>query len=156
MLSYGYTILCHEAIAVLEAAGLDPMVGFLHQHRWGRPALAAADRLALPEHPAGAARAVPLSSRMSAEDLVQLVMTMREMTAVEALRNFSAVLDEAERGEAIVVTRGGRRVAMIVPAPRANGGALREVVGRWCGNVAFDETFASNVAGARGGGCGSG
>jgi CRISP-associated protein Cas1 len=40
MLSYGYTILCHEAIAALEAAGLDPMVGFLHQHRWGRPALA--------------------------------------------------------------------------------------------------------------------
>ncbi len=40
MLSYGYTLLCHEAVAALEAAGLDPMVGFLHQHRWGRPALA--------------------------------------------------------------------------------------------------------------------
>lgn len=40
MLSYGYTILCHEAIAAAEAAGLDPMVGFLHQHRWRRPALA--------------------------------------------------------------------------------------------------------------------
>ncbi|WP_131745453.1 CRISPR-associated endonuclease Cas1 [Frankia sp. Cppng1_Ct_nod] len=40
MLSYGYTILTHEAIAAAEAAGLDPMVGFLHQHRWGRPALA--------------------------------------------------------------------------------------------------------------------
>ncbi|MEV0359406.1 CRISPR-associated endonuclease Cas1 [Nocardia sp. NPDC050697] len=33
-------MLCHEAIAALEAAGLDPMVGFLHQHRWGRPSLA--------------------------------------------------------------------------------------------------------------------
>lgn len=40
MLSYGYTLLCHETIAALETAGLDPMVGFLHQHRWGRPALA--------------------------------------------------------------------------------------------------------------------
>lgn len=40
MLSYGYTILCHEAIAAVESAGLDPMVGFLHRHRWGRPALA--------------------------------------------------------------------------------------------------------------------
>lgn len=40
MLSYGYTLLCHEAIAALEAAGLDPMVGYLHRHRWGRPALA--------------------------------------------------------------------------------------------------------------------
>ncbi|MGI8815024.1 MAG: CRISPR-associated endonuclease Cas1 [Pseudonocardia sp.] len=40
MLSYGYTILCHEAIAAAEVAGLDPMVGFLHRHRYGRPALA--------------------------------------------------------------------------------------------------------------------
>lgn len=40
MLSYGYTIVVHEAIAALEAVGLDPMVGFLHQHRWRRPALA--------------------------------------------------------------------------------------------------------------------
>ncbi len=40
MLSYGYTLLCHEAIAALETAGLDPMVGYLHRHRWGRPALA--------------------------------------------------------------------------------------------------------------------
>jgi CRISPR-associated protein Cas1 len=40
MLSYGYTLLVHEAIAAAEAAGLDPMVGFLHRHRWGRPSLA--------------------------------------------------------------------------------------------------------------------
>ncbi|MFC7617288.1 CRISPR-associated endonuclease Cas1 [Actinokineospora soli] len=40
MLSYGYVLLCHEASAALEAAGLDPLVGFLHQHRWGRPSLA--------------------------------------------------------------------------------------------------------------------
>lgn len=40
MLSFGYTLLTHEAIAAAEQAGLDPMVGFLHQHRWGRPALA--------------------------------------------------------------------------------------------------------------------
>ncbi len=40
MLSYGYTLLVHEAIAALETAGLDAMVGYLHQHRWGRPALA--------------------------------------------------------------------------------------------------------------------
>ena len=40
MLSYGYTLLTHQAVAAAEAAGLDPTVGFLHQHRWGRPALA--------------------------------------------------------------------------------------------------------------------
>jgi CRISP-associated protein Cas1 len=40
MLSFGYTLLVHEAVAALEAARLDPAVGFLHQTRWGRPNLA--------------------------------------------------------------------------------------------------------------------
>lgn len=40
MLSYGYTLLVQEAIAAVEAAGLDPNVGLLHRQRWGRPALA--------------------------------------------------------------------------------------------------------------------
>lgn len=40
MLSYGYTLLANEAMAAVETAGLDPMLGFLHQHRWGRPSLA--------------------------------------------------------------------------------------------------------------------
>jgi len=40
MLSFGYTLLVHEAVAALGTAGLDPAVGFLHQARWGRPSLA--------------------------------------------------------------------------------------------------------------------
>jgi CRISP-associated protein Cas1 len=40
MLSFGYTMLASEAIAVLGMVGLDPAVGFLHQSRWGRPNLA--------------------------------------------------------------------------------------------------------------------
>ena len=40
MLSFGYTILVQEAVAALEAAGLDSAVGFLHRARWGRPSLA--------------------------------------------------------------------------------------------------------------------
>jgi len=40
MLSFGYTLLLHDAIAALSMAGLDPAVGFLHQARWGRPNLA--------------------------------------------------------------------------------------------------------------------
>lgn len=40
MLSFGYTLLLHEAVAAGSAAGLDPAVGFLHQARWGRPNLA--------------------------------------------------------------------------------------------------------------------
>lgn len=73
---------------------------------------------------------------------------MRELSASEASRTFSAVLDSAEHGETIVVTRSGRRVALIVPAPAANGAALREVFRRWGGNPALDDTFASHVAAA--------
>ncbi len=40
MLSFGYTLLVQEAIAVLGIAGLDPAVGLLHRARWGRPCLA--------------------------------------------------------------------------------------------------------------------
>ncbi|RCW45229.1 prevent-host-death family protein [Halopolyspora algeriensis] len=71
---------------------------------------------------------------------------MRELSVSEVSRNFSAVLDEAEHGETIVVTRSGRRVATIAPAPRGNGCALREVLGRWRGHAAFDEAFAATIA----------
>ncbi|MEW6717228.1 MAG: type I-C CRISPR-associated endonuclease Cas1c [Chloroflexota bacterium] len=57
LLSFLYTLLTNEAISALEAVGLDPYVGFLHQDRPGRPSLALdlmeelrpvfADRLAL-------------------------------------------------------------------------------------------------------------
>ena len=53
---------------------------------------------------------------------------MRTMTATEASRSFAALLDEVERGEQIVITRGGRRIAAIGPAPAANGGVLIDFV----------------------------
>lgn len=40
MLSFGYSLLASDCIGGLEAAGLDPAVGFLHVERSGRPALA--------------------------------------------------------------------------------------------------------------------
>lgn len=40
LLSFGYTILTHEAVAACEIAGLDPQVGFLHGMYRGRPSLA--------------------------------------------------------------------------------------------------------------------
>jgi CRISPR-associated protein Cas1 len=40
MLSFGYTLLMHDCVAALGAAGLDPDVGFLHEERPGRPSLA--------------------------------------------------------------------------------------------------------------------
>jgi prevent-host-death family protein len=75
---------------------------------------------------------------------------MKEMSASEAARNFSAVLDAAEHGESIVVTRSGRRVALIAPAPRANGAALLQVLDRWRGHPALDDAFAAQVEVARG------
>ncbi|KAA2256721.1 type II toxin-antitoxin system Phd/YefM family antitoxin [Solihabitans fulvus] len=72
---------------------------------------------------------------------------MRIITASDASRRFSAVLDEAEHGETIVVTRGGRRVAVISPAPSANGAALLAFSRHWAGEL--DEDFAKDVAAAR-------
>lgn len=40
LLSYLYTLLAHECRAALEGVGLDPQIGFLHEVRAGRPALA--------------------------------------------------------------------------------------------------------------------
>ncbi|OJX38853.1 MAG: subtype I-C CRISPR-associated endonuclease Cas1 [Chloroflexi bacterium 44-23] len=40
LLSFLYSMLTNEAVSALEAVGLDPYVGFLHQDRPGRPSLA--------------------------------------------------------------------------------------------------------------------
>jgi len=40
MLSLGYTLLQHQISAAIQVVGLDPYAGFLHQPRYGRPALA--------------------------------------------------------------------------------------------------------------------
>ena len=55
---------------------------------------------------------------------------MRTVTATEAARNFADVLDQAEHGETIIVTRGGRRVATIGPAAVGPGRAVRELLHR--------------------------
>jgi len=70
---------------------------------------------------------------------------MRTMTATEASRSFAALLDEAERGHTIVVTRGGRRIAAIGPVTASNGA---EVVALLTSNAA-DDDFAADVLAAR-------
>lgn len=67
------------------------------------------------------------------------------MSASEAARNFSAVLDAIEKGETIVVTRAGRRVAAMAPAPTETGAALNEVLDRWAGSNLFDDTFLDRL-----------
>lgn len=55
---------------------------------------------------------------------------MKTLTATEVARRFSAVLDGVERGEHVLITRGGRRVAELAPTPAANGSAVREALRR--------------------------
>jgi prevent-host-death family protein len=74
---------------------------------------------------------------------------MREVTASEASRNFSTMLDSVEHGETIVVTRAGRRIASIVPVSAANGAALNGVLARWRAAAALDDEFAASIADAR-------
>jgi prevent-host-death family protein len=49
---------------------------------------------------------------------------MRTMTATEASRNFSDLLDAIERGETVTITRGNHAVAEIAPARRRTGADL--------------------------------
>lgn len=63
------------------------------------------------------------------------------MTATEASRSFAALLDEAERGGTIVVTRGGRRIATIGPAPAANGQEVLAMLR----TTPIDDDFAADV-----------
>lgn len=70
---------------------------------------------------------------------------MRTVTATEASRSFAAILDEAERGHAVVVTRGGRRIATIGPATASNGAEVIALLGA----NPTDEGFAADVLAAR-------
>jgi len=54
---------------------------------------------------------------------------VRELTATEAARRFSDVLDAVEHeGESFLVRRGGKVVASIVPAPPRRGRALKDAL----------------------------
>lgn len=50
---------------------------------------------------------------------------MRTVTATEASRHFSDLLDAIERGESVTITRGNRPVAELHPAHRRTGRDLR-------------------------------
>lgn len=70
---------------------------------------------------------------------------MRTVTATEASRSFAAILDDAERGHAVVVTRGGRRIATIGPANASNGADFLALLDA----NATDDGFAADVLAAR-------
>ena len=62
LLSLTYTLLMHELTALIEGAGLDPYLGFLHQVDYGRPSLAL-DLMEAFRHPVGDRLVLTLANR---------------------------------------------------------------------------------------------
>ncbi|HTR70339.1 MAG TPA: prevent-host-death protein [Mycobacteriales bacterium] len=57
---------------------------------------------------------------------------MREVTATDAARGFSALLTAVEKdGETFFVTRGGRVIARIEPAAGTSGAAVKALLGHY-------------------------
>ncbi|HVT22127.1 MAG TPA: type II toxin-antitoxin system Phd/YefM family antitoxin [Mycobacteriales bacterium] len=57
---------------------------------------------------------------------------MKEVTATDAARGFSALLTAVEKdGETFVVTRGGRVIARIEPAAGTPGAAVKALLTRF-------------------------
>lgn len=67
------------------------------------------------------------------------------MTATEASRKFSDLLDAIERGETVTITRGNRAVAEIGPARRRTGADLRAALAEI---PAPDDRFAHDITDA--------
>jgi prevent-host-death family protein len=72
---------------------------------------------------------------------------MRTISATEASRRFSDLLDAIEAGETVRVTRGNHPVADISPARLRTGRDLRVALE---GSVHLDEDFAADIASALG------
>lgn len=70
---------------------------------------------------------------------------MRTMTATEASRHFSDLLDAIERGERVTILRGNHPVAEIGPARRRTGADLRTALQ---GTPPPDEEFVSSISAA--------
>ena len=70
---------------------------------------------------------------------------MRTMTATEASRNFSDLLDAIEQGETVTITRGHHVVAEMRPARRRTGTDLRTALETI---PPPDARFTEDIAGA--------
>jgi prevent-host-death family protein len=68
---------------------------------------------------------------------------MRTMTATEASRHFSDLLDAVERGETVTIVRGSHPIAEIGPARRRTGADLRAAL---ADVPAPDDAFSRDIA----------
>lgn len=72
---------------------------------------------------------------------------MRTVTATEASRHFSDLLDAIEAGDTVTVTRGNRPIAEIRPARHRTGRDLRTALAE---TSPPDDRFAADIADAVG------
>jgi prevent-host-death family protein len=79
--------------------------------------------------------------------IIRYTDLMKTMTATEASRRFSDLLDAIERGETITITRGNHPVAEIGPARRRTGADLRAALE---GIEPPDDRFAEDINSALG------
>jgi antitoxin (DNA-binding transcriptional repressor) of toxin-antitoxin stability system len=93
------------------------------------------------------AKQLPTLTRLSTGRnlIIRYCDDMRTMTATEASRNFSALLDAIERGETITITRGHHAVAEMRPARVRTGADLRAALDRI---PPPDDRFAADIASA--------
>jgi prevent-host-death family protein len=80
---------------------------------------------------------------------------MREIQASEAKTHLPRLLDEVERGETLIITRHGRRIARIVPENDSRQEAVEDALamiaelrGR-TGRIAADELLSARDEGRR-------
>jgi antitoxin (DNA-binding transcriptional repressor) of toxin-antitoxin stability system len=81
------------------------------------------------------------------------IRSVREITATEAAKRFSDLLDAVEhRGESFVVVRRGHAIASIAPAPSATGAALKAILAahppdvEWAAEMRALRAFAGDGA----------
>jgi prevent-host-death family protein len=76
-------------------------------------------------------------------------MAMREIVAFDAQANLPQLLDEAERGETIIITRDGRRIARLVSDRAARqveiSAAIAEIraAGKTAGPITVEELLSA-------------
>lgn len=86
-----------------------------------------------------------MTTSLYANQIIRYPSIVRNMTATEASRHFSDLLDAVERGETITITRGNRAVAEIGPARRRMGADLRATL---ADIPPPDDRFAADIADA--------
>lgn len=82
---------------------------------------------------------------MAGNLIIRYHVPMKTITATEASRGFSDLLDAIEAGETVVVTRGNRPIAEIRPARRKTG---RDLAAALADTTPPNHEFVADIASA--------